>query len=558
MDGGAAIAEVYRRVRFSFSVFNAFAAKSTKDPRNFDINSSLKFQGRQLWRWAIFSGHFLSLLDAYSVHVSCSPEHRRAAPAAFGFPATSTLSKRQSTMEYQVAGEDIAPEEITEETGWRTAGARRAGAPRRDDALLDGDMELTRKTRVKLGVIKASRMPPLPREEIKIVIRPQGGLDILKIGAPTVTTAIFAAAGISTEESMEDTVCPNPRQNIVVVSTPRRTNADRYVRMLQLRIREMVYDVNAYETAPDNTAKGVIRGIPIEDGPQELDRKIVNSRNPTAYGATLKRCSLYRKKIDVCYKCGHLGHRMDVCPNPNNRVCRGCGLRNPDQGHQCNPKCDLCGGAHLTADRTCKARYKTPYLVRKRRWEKQAEQSLPTVEGFPSLEHRQGMVQFQVRIPSTIRLYQIGELCRRGWGHLARGIGLTSEVHELKKARAAPDVMPAKGSATTPMDETGTPAAKKRALQLSEGGSIAGQVRSEIKDMMVMMQENIENLQMAMASLVSKVASIECNVNSLIATSQQQQPQMVQQQQYNEAEFLRPMHGGQGPGSLNNHHGASQ
>ncbi|KAL1477133.1 hypothetical protein MTO96_035992 [Rhipicephalus appendiculatus] len=87
------------------------------------------------------------------------------------------------------------------------------------------------KTRVKRGVIKASRMPPLPRQEIKIVIRPQGGLDILKIGAPTVTTAIFAAAGISTEESMEDTVCPNPRQNIVVVSTPRRTNADRYVRM---------------------------------------------------------------------------------------------------------------------------------------------------------------------------------------------------------------------------------------------------------------------------------------------------------------------------------------
>ncbi|KAL1468353.1 hypothetical protein MTO96_005454 [Rhipicephalus appendiculatus] len=306
-----------------------------------------------------------------------------------------------------VDGEDITPKEVTEETGWRTAGARRAGAQRRNGASLDGSVlegdgpkghEAIPKTRVKRGVIKASRIPPLPREEIKIVIRPQGGLDILKIGAPTVTTAIFAAAGISTEESMEDMVCPNPRQNIVVVSTPlRRTNVDRYVRMRQLRIRQIVYEVNAYETAPDNTAKGVIRGIPIEDGPQELDRKIVNSRNLTAlaakrigttttvivafdglkvpslvrYGATLLRCSLYRKKIDVCYKCGHLGHRMDVCPNPNNRVCRGCGLRNPDQGHQCNLKCDLCGGAHLTADKTCKARYKTPYLVRKRRWERQ-------------------------------------------------------------------------------------------------------------------------------------------------------------------------------------------
>ncbi|KAH7983149.1 hypothetical protein HPB52_009648 [Rhipicephalus sanguineus] len=110
--------------------------------------------------------------------------------------------------------------------------------------------------------------------------------------------------------------------------------------MRQLRTREIVYEVNAYETAPDNTSKGVIRGIPIEDRPQELDRKIVNSRNPTAvaakrigtttavivasdelkvpslvrYCATLMRCSLYRKKIDVCYKCGHLGHQMECAP----------------------------------------------------------------------------------------------------------------------------------------------------------------------------------------------------------------------------------------------------
>ncbi|KAH6924242.1 hypothetical protein HPB50_014165 [Hyalomma asiaticum] len=125
---------------------------------------------------------------------------------------------------------------------------------------------------------------------------------------------------------------------------------------------------------------------------------------------------------------------------------------------------------------------------------------------------------------------------------------LISEVHELKKERTAPNVVPAKEPATNSMDEAGTPAAKKRALQSSEGGSVAGQVRSEIKDMMVGMQENIRNLQMAVASLVSKVASIECNVNSIMAASQQQQPQIVQQQlQYNAR---------QAPGPPNNHHGA--
>ncbi|KAH6946065.1 hypothetical protein HPB50_011402 [Hyalomma asiaticum] len=44
-------------------------------------------------------------------------------------------------------------------------------------------------------------MPKLPKEEIKIVVRPQGGLDFVKVGAPTVTAAIFAAAGITAEET---------------------------------------------------------------------------------------------------------------------------------------------------------------------------------------------------------------------------------------------------------------------------------------------------------------------------------------------------------------------
>ncbi|KAH7969769.1 hypothetical protein HPB52_021737 [Rhipicephalus sanguineus] len=29
----------------------------------------------------------------------------------------------------------------------------------------------------------------------------------------------------------------------------------------------------------------------------------------------LVRCSLYRKHVDVCYECGRLGHRPDVCPH---------------------------------------------------------------------------------------------------------------------------------------------------------------------------------------------------------------------------------------------------
>ncbi|KAH9364147.1 hypothetical protein HPB48_017642 [Haemaphysalis longicornis] len=95
--------------------------------------------------------------------------------------------------------------------------------------------------------------------------------------------------------------------------------------------------------------------------------------NYVKYGNLLVECSLYRKQIDKCFQCGRLGHRMDVCPNPTNHICRGCGIQNPGKGHNhdCKPKCSLFGGDNLPADKVCKARYKTPYVMRKRRWKRQ-------------------------------------------------------------------------------------------------------------------------------------------------------------------------------------------
>ncbi|KAH7971093.1 hypothetical protein HPB49_018682 [Dermacentor silvarum] len=117
-------------------------------------------------------------------------------------------------------------------------------------------------------VIKARRMPRLPNDEIKIVVRPQVGIDIVKVGAPRVTAAIFAAASITREESAEDTVCPNSHQNIVVVSTPKRSNADHYAKMRQIHIQVVI----------------AFNGLKVP--------------NLVRYGATLIPCKLYRKQIE--------------------------------------------------------------------------------------------------------------------------------------------------------------------------------------------------------------------------------------------------------------------
>ncbi|KAG0433962.1 hypothetical protein HPB47_019445 [Ixodes persulcatus] len=217
---------------------------------------------------------------------------------------------------------------------------------------------------VRASVIKAVRMSAMPLEERKIVFRPRGGLDIVKTGTTTVASAILAAAKIKSEESATDTICPNTQQNIMVASTPNEDNAARYATIKEISIQGKPYEVSAYLTAPHDTVKGVIRGIPIDASADELDRNIVNERNPLAvsakwirstttvivtfhgpkvpnfvrYGVTLLPCHLYRKQIDVCQQCGRVGHRKDVCPILSIMTCLACGLANPKQDHPCTPK----------------------------------------------------------------------------------------------------------------------------------------------------------------------------------------------------------------------------
>ncbi|CAN7995369.1 unnamed protein product, partial [Ixodes pacificus] len=241
-------------------------------------------------------------------------------------------------------------------------------------------------------------MPVLPKQDIKIVMRPRGGLNIGEVSRFEISRAIIAAVNVGGEEVTQDVICPNKQQNIVVFSTHKRENADRYSAVRSLTINGMAHQVSAYETAPHVTVKGVIRGVPFPNSIQEINDYIVQDYNPTAmqanrigktttvviafggykvpnyirYGNLLIECSLYREQIDMCYRCSRLGHQMDVCPDPEDRICRGCGMKNPEESHAySNPKCSLCGGNHLTADKECRARFKTPYVVRKRRWERQ-------------------------------------------------------------------------------------------------------------------------------------------------------------------------------------------
>ncbi|EEC07233.1 hypothetical protein IscW_ISCW006598, partial [Ixodes scapularis] len=60
------------------------------------------------------------------------------------------------------------------------------------------------------------------------------------------------------------------------------------------------------------------------------------------------------------------------------KICIGCGAA--DSQGQCTPKCKLCGGQHVTGDKECKNRFKTPYIIRRRQWKRKATVSVGSQE----------------------------------------------------------------------------------------------------------------------------------------------------------------------------------
>lgn len=252
--------------------------------------------------------------------------------------------------------------------------------------------------KVNANFAKTARMPNVPRNECKVIVRPRGGLMVGKIMMPELVQAIAGAARISLEDIQRDTICPNVAQNIIVISTPDGERVSRYATIHALMIGNQTYQVCAYAAAPENTVKGVIGGIPLSETPEMIRAKVVNIYNGTAleahrignshavivlfkgdkvpsyvkYCGALIRCRLYRQHKEVCRTCGQVGHRRDVCPRPNVVVCFACGKANPGENHEqeCKPRCKLCGGSHPTGTGNCANKFKTPFLLRKREHER--------------------------------------------------------------------------------------------------------------------------------------------------------------------------------------------
>ncbi|KAH7966299.1 hypothetical protein HPB49_015131 [Dermacentor silvarum] len=152
------------------------------------------------------------------------------------------------TMQMTVEGEDLPAEEFSPEFGWQSAvskrmsakvdSANRPGCGIWENRPNAGALFRTQDNgnKLKSKIIRASRMPPMPKEHAKIIIRPRGGLNIAKIGPTVIGKAIVEAAGLTPTQISSDVICPNIQQNIMVASTPNRDNASKYTRIRTLHV----------------------------------------------------------------------------------------------------------------------------------------------------------------------------------------------------------------------------------------------------------------------------------------------------------------------------------
>ncbi|KAH7985405.1 hypothetical protein HPB52_025657 [Rhipicephalus sanguineus] len=144
--------------------------------------------------------------------------------------------------------EDMQPEDFTNDAGW--CEIRRRNITKTSEGISGPKRTMLRDAAAPTGAPRdskwkgertirqtanASRLPRLPAEDYKVIVRPRGGLSVSEHRQARIYCCLRNAAGVGREAAEEDSICINYKQNIVVVSTPSEERARRYGAITKIR-----------------------------------------------------------------------------------------------------------------------------------------------------------------------------------------------------------------------------------------------------------------------------------------------------------------------------------
>ncbi|KAH7944823.1 hypothetical protein HPB49_000797 [Dermacentor silvarum] len=229
---------------------------------------------------------------------------------------------------------------------------------------------------------KPQVMPRFGAEEAVIIIKPKGTLNLAQFrGSNQIGEAMYAAASIP-RASQALAIWPAWDQNIIIIGIKNAQLIRQVLAIGQLELGGQARAVQAYLKTSDNTSRGVIQVDP-KATEADITQAIYSPEAPVVgvrklgktnvaaitfegrkvpfnvyYWGEAVPVRLYRKTTPACPRCGTIGHRPDVCPNPQTGRCRACGETNLQEDHECQPSCLICGGPHLTGSIQCNQKYR--------------------------------------------------------------------------------------------------------------------------------------------------------------------------------------------------------
>ncbi|KAH8022734.1 hypothetical protein HPB51_002987 [Rhipicephalus microplus] len=280
------------------------------------------------------------------------------------------------------------------------------------------DDDAARDSQVKRDFQRRKRQvpTPLPKEDIKVIVRPHKGLTVKNLFGSELSMAVIEACrNCFGGESFLRRV--HLGSNIIILSTPHEQVAGRLREINQFKIRRQIHPFNAYVADQEDVLRGIIHGLP----PGTTQADLMANLRIRTQGVKIERarmlgsaksaiitftndvlprcvyfmgaeaiCYPYKPTVQVCKICRSTGPQTDVCPTPNANVCSKCGTCDPTQGHECALNCAICGEEHATGEKSCKKKLKI-VAPRKSRLETPRRQTECTYaeKDFPQLEQHQ-------------------------------------------------------------------------------------------------------------------------------------------------------------------------